>query len=84
LTADQNWLESHRYLMIQEIAKTKAESQISTIAEGLGGDALSGIAHVFHKSSFTIPTTCDYCSEKIWGLSRQGFTCKGNLMSVVI
>lgn len=33
--------------------------------------------HDFQKSAFTIPTTCDCCLEKIWGLSTQGFICKG-------
>ncbi|KAK0188060.1 hypothetical protein F5146DRAFT_1207876 [Armillaria mellea] len=32
--------------------------------------------HTFKSSSFSIPTTCGYCQTSIWGLSKQGKTCK--------
>ncbi|KAF9049462.1 hypothetical protein BDZ89DRAFT_1088904 [Hymenopellis radicata] len=32
--------------------------------------------HTFKSSSFSIPTTCGYCKASIWGLSKQGKTCK--------
>lgn len=34
-------------------------------------------AHDFKSAAFTIPTTCDLCQNTIWGLAKQGFTCKG-------
>ncbi|KAJ3754491.1 hypothetical protein EV360DRAFT_96576 [Lentinula raphanica] len=32
--------------------------------------------HNFKSSSFSIPTTCGYCKTSIWGLSKQGKTCR--------
>jgi hypothetical protein len=29
------------------------------------------------RASFTIPVSCDYCQEKIWGMTKTGFSCKG-------
>ncbi|KAJ9050337.1 Protein BZZ1 [Entomophthora muscae] len=43
---------------------------------GSMGNPPSGQMHEFKASSFTIPTTCDYCESTIWGLSRHGATCK--------
>ena len=40
-------------------------------------DGLRAKNHDFKQSSFTIPTTCDYCNSTIWGLSNKGLTCKG-------
>ncbi|CAI2169478.1 9273_t:CDS:10 [Funneliformis geosporum] len=32
--------------------------------------------HDFKNASFAIPTTCDLCQTTIWGIAKQGFTCK--------
>ncbi|KAI0244503.1 Protein BZZ1, partial [Massospora cicadina] len=40
------------------------------------GDLPTGQIHDFKAASFTIPTTCDYCENTIWGLSRHGASCK--------
>jgi hypothetical protein len=39
-------------------------------------DGLRAQNHDFKSSSFTIPTSCDYCKATIWGISNKGFTCK--------
>lgn len=33
--------------------------------------------HSFESSSFPIPTTCNFCGDKIWGIIRQGLRCSG-------
>ncbi|CAG8719947.1 16310_t:CDS:2, partial [Racocetra fulgida] len=38
-----------------------------------------GRSHNFKNAAFTIPTTCDLCQNTIWGIAKQGFTCKGEL-----
>lgn len=46
----------------------------SFVNSDIGNDAQS---HDFKSASFTIPTTCDLCQATIWGIAKQGFTCKG-------
>ncbi|KAG2343213.1 hypothetical protein BDR05DRAFT_982903 [Suillus weaverae] len=57
-------------------------SEINTIADVLGGDEGGSSPHVFKSSAFSIPTTCGYCKVSIWGLSKQGKTCKSCGFSV--
>ncbi|KAG1898149.1 uncharacterized protein F5891DRAFT_1044725 [Suillus fuscotomentosus] len=57
-------------------------SEINMIAEVLGGDEGGSSPHVFKSSAFSIPTTCGYCKVSIWGLSKQGKTCKSCGLSV--
>lgn len=57
-------------------------SEINTIADVLGGDEGGPSPHVFKSSAFSIPTTCGYCKVSIWGLSKQGKTCKSCGLSV--
>ncbi|KAG1749300.1 hypothetical protein EDB19DRAFT_1681903 [Suillus lakei] len=57
-------------------------SEINTIGDVLGGDEGGSSPHVFKSSAFSIPTTCGYCKVSIWGLSKQGKTCKSCGLSV--
>ncbi|KAG2065715.1 hypothetical protein BDR04DRAFT_1108021 [Suillus decipiens] len=57
-------------------------SEINIIADALGGDEGGSSPHVFKSSAFSIPTTCGYCKVSIWGLSKQGKTCKSCGLSV--
>lgn len=47
------------------------------VTTGVSEDGLHAKAHEFKPTSFTIPTTCDYCETTVWGLAKQGMTCKG-------
>lgn len=49
------------------------EGEVITVGQGLG--------HDFVKKTFFHPTHCHYCSEMLWGLKGQGFTCKGEVYS---
>ena len=40
--------------------------------------------HSFIKKNFHKPTNCHYCSELLWGLMGQGYTCEGKLISIII
>lgn len=40
------------------------------------GDVARGIqSHTFKATTFKIPTNCDLCGERIWGLTSKGATC---------
>ncbi|OJA09334.1 hypothetical protein AZE42_05467 [Rhizopogon vesiculosus] len=58
------------------------KSEIDTIAVVLGGDEGGSNPHTFKSSAFSIPTICGYCKVSIWGLSKQGKTCKSCGLSV--
>ncbi|KAJ1968064.1 Protein BZZ1, partial [Dimargaris xerosporica] len=32
--------------------------------------------HQFKSTTFAIPTVCDYCNAKIWGVGKTGYTCQ--------
>ncbi|KIJ42343.1 hypothetical protein M422DRAFT_254412, partial [Sphaerobolus stellatus SS14] len=51
-------------------------AEINFISEALAGDEGGQHPHVFKSASFSIPTQCGYCKSSIWGLSKQGKTCK--------
>jgi len=42
----------------------------------IGDDHGAQAPHSFKSSSFAVPTPCAYCKTSIWGLSKQGKTCK--------
>jgi len=51
-------------------------AEIDTIVAAIGDDEGAQQPHSFKSSSFSIPTQCGYCKTSIWGLSKQGKTCK--------
>ncbi|KAL7411044.1 hypothetical protein BDY24DRAFT_146356 [Mrakia frigida] len=55
---------------------------IETLVEALGDDQGSLQPHDFKSSAFTIPTQCHFCKSSIWGLSKQGKTCRGCAITV--
>lgn len=44
------------------------EDEVHTVGEGMG--------HDFEKKNFFQPTHCHFCSEMLWGIKGQGYTCK--------
>jgi len=63
---------------LHESEKTKvtAEVEVSTIAAVVGDLSVGAKNHAFKSQTFKIPTNCDLCGERIWGLSAKGFDCR--------
>jgi len=53
-----------------------AEVETSTITSVVGDVTLGAKNHNFKAQTFKIPTNCDLCGERIWGLSAKGFDCR--------
>eukprot|EP01101_Sappina_pedata_P013685 TRINITY_DN9943_c0_g1_i1.p1 TRINITY_DN9943_c0_g1~~TRINITY_DN9943_c0_g1_i1.p1 ORF type:complete len:164 (-),score=35.45 TRINITY_DN9943_c0_g1_i1:70-561(-) len=44
----------------------------------------TGIPHSFDWVTFMTPTWCSYCKEYLWGITRQGLSCKVRACQYVI
>ena len=62
---------------LYEVERKKAgvEMEISTITSAVGDVSAGARNHEFKQQTFKIPTNCDLCGERIWGLSAKGFDC---------
>lgn len=63
-------------LHIVDHKRLTAEVETSTITEAVGDVTLGAKSHNFKSQTFKIPTNCDLCGERIWGLSAKGFDCR--------
>ena len=52
-----------------------AEVETSTITSVAGDLTLRGKNHAFKAETYKIPTNCDLCGDRIWGLSAKGLSC---------
>ncbi|KAL8791548.1 MAG: hypothetical protein Q9195_005876 [Heterodermia aff. obscurata] len=59
-----------------ERKRLTAEVEIATITDAVGDVSLGAQNHNFRPQTFKIPTNCDLCGERIWGLSAKGFDCR--------
>jgi hypothetical protein len=59
-----------------ERQKITAEVEISTITTAVGDVSIGARNHNLKSETFKIPTNCDYCGDRIWGLSAKGFSCR--------
>jgi hypothetical protein len=59
-----------------ERKRLTAEVETSTITSAVGDVTLGAKNHNFKSQTFKIPTNCDLCGERIWGLSAKGFDCR--------
>ena len=59
-----------------ERKRLTAEIEASTITSAVGDVSLGAQNHNFKSQTFKIPTNCDLCGERIWGLSAKGFDCR--------
>lgn len=53
-----------------------AEVESYTITSAVGDVSLGAQNHSFKSQTFKIPTNCDLCGDRIWGLSAKGFDCR--------
>ena len=53
-----------------------AEVEVTSITAAVGDVSLGAQNHNFKPQTFKIPTNCDLCGERIWGLSAKGFDCR--------
>ena len=53
-----------------------AEIETATITSVVGDISIGAQNHNFKSQTFKIPTNCDLCGERIWGLSAKGFDCR--------
>ncbi|CDR88269.1 related to BZZ1-Myo3/5p-Bee1p-Vrp1p actin assembly complex component [Sporisorium scitamineum] len=71
-----NLFEATRILFGFEIELFNLEAEVDTIIANIGENQGQARPHRFKPASFGIPTTCHFCGDKIWGLSKQGSVCK--------
>lgn len=53
-----------------------AEVETNIITAVVGDITVGTKSHNFKSQIFKIPTNCDLCSERIWGISGKGFECR--------
>ncbi|KAH7132647.1 hypothetical protein B0J11DRAFT_522201 [Dendryphion nanum] len=63
---------------MHEVERTKvtSEVEVSTITSVVGDLSIGARNHNFKSQTFKIPTNCDLCGDRIWGLSAKGFDCR--------
>lgn len=59
-----------------ERKRLTAEVESYTITSAVGDVSLGAQNHNFKSQTFKIPTNCDLCGDRIWGLSAKGFDCR--------
>lgn len=58
-----------------ERRRVTAEIEVITITAAVGDISRGARNHDFRKETFKIPTNCDLCGDRIWGLSAKGLSC---------
>ncbi|KAI9833954.1 MAG: hypothetical protein M1838_005554 [Thelocarpon superellum] len=53
-----------------------AEVETSSIQSVVGDLTIGAKNHNFKSQTFKIPTNCDLCGDRIWGLAAKGFDCR--------
>ena len=64
--------------LLHEVERQRltAEVETHTITSTVGDVSLGAQNHSFKAQTFKVPTNCDLCGERIWGLSAKGFDCQ--------
>ncbi|PLW36636.1 hypothetical protein PCANC_18278 [Puccinia coronata f. sp. avenae] len=72
----ENLLESVRQTITLELQYSVLTKEVEVLEQTLGDDQGSQRPHTFKSASFVTPTTCCLCNSNIWGITKQGMTCK--------
>ncbi|KAA1133739.1 hypothetical protein PGTUg99_006357 [Puccinia graminis f. sp. tritici] len=72
----ENLLESVRQTITLELQYTVLTKEVEVLEQTLGDDQGSQRPHTFKSASFVTPTSCCLCNSNIWGITKQGVTCK--------
>ncbi|EPS41392.1 hypothetical protein H072_4717 [Dactylellina haptotyla CBS 200.50] len=72
----RNLLNGQEELAAVDMKRVALEVEVDTVRQACGDIDKNAHSHKFKSASFKIPTSCDLCHEKIWGLSAKGMTCK--------
>ncbi|KAJ7505127.1 hypothetical protein B0H11DRAFT_1976959 [Mycena galericulata] len=78
----ENYLDANHQVISYATSERILNTEIEVISTAIGGDEGEQQHHSFKSSSFSIPTQCGYCKSSIWGLSKQGKTCRACNLSV--
>ncbi|KAJ6508511.1 hypothetical protein C8R45DRAFT_1168696 [Mycena sanguinolenta] len=81
-TGLQNYLDANHQVISYATSECILKTEMEVISNAIGDDEGAQRPHSFKSSSFSIPTQCGYCKTSIWGLSKQGKTCKACNLSV--
>ncbi|KNZ46227.1 hypothetical protein VP01_745g8 [Puccinia sorghi] len=72
----ENLLESVRQTITLELQYSVLTKEVEILEQTLGDDQGSQRPHTFKSASFVTPTPCCLCHSNIWGITKQGVTCK--------
>ncbi|KXT03927.1 hypothetical protein AC578_9270 [Pseudocercospora eumusae] len=53
-----------------------AEVEVSTITSAVGDLSVGAKSHTFKHQTYKIPTSCDLCGDRLWGLNAKGLSCE--------
>ncbi|RKO83648.1 hypothetical protein BDK51DRAFT_34690 [Blyttiomyces helicus] len=66
-------IQMRREQVMLETTRTKWQTQIEKIVATIGEEPADNRPHGLKNTTFTIPTTCDYCQGTCWGVA---LTCR--------
>lgn len=68
----------HNQEMLHESERKRvtAEVEVGTITSAVGDVSASARNHTFKNQTYKIPTSCDLCGDRLWGLNAKGVSCE--------
>ncbi|KAJ6475039.1 hypothetical protein C8R47DRAFT_1143339 [Mycena vitilis] len=78
----ETYLDANHQVISYATSERILKTEVEVISAAIGDDEGEQHPHSFKSSSFSIPTQCGYCKSSIWGLSKQGKTCRACNLSV--